>query len=641
LVETADDLAEIEYLEQTMQGKATPRFSPGGTCGRLAELYFLHPELPGFSEKALIFVRAGLTQVDTASPLYPKLKHFEAMALRLLPEPESGSLGIQGSAAQSDRAAFDSCYASMPKDALVFAQQWGNWAWKRREWAEAAEAYSRAARCVNKLLREHIGGEAARLQILQEVSCVTRGAYALIENNQETDAVLLLERANHFFYSMHDDGRALQLLEATAPDLVKELLSVLKSRLPYEQRFDALGRLVPEEEARIKRKDELVVVVRTHEGFEDFATFPDWQTIQVVARQQPLLYMFSCDYGGKALFLGENREGSLRCVTLALDLSTQVLRETLQPFLRAEFERTGMIEESCTTLTAVLEKLDTVVGASLGMIREQFGLQDRPLIGIPIGLVALAPWHACVPHMTYAYSARSVKRSMQTAVNTLIDHALAVDNPRPLPPTYDPLLLSVAETGLVGEHFTTETLSGTQATTSAIMKALPQARLVHMSCHGTIDKRFGYSSVLLLANRELFTSQHLRELPALQARLVVLSACATGIIALSTEQTLTMPFHFIGAGASGVLATMWHTDETATLLCVQAFYSAWTGATSPAEALQTAQHRLATATTSELRTGLINVPHAEDALRALDAYADDAIPFAHPWYWGAFFIAGM
>ena len=173
----ADDSAEIAYLEQTMQGKARPRFSPEGTCGRLAELYLAHPELPAFADKALIYVRAGLELIEQSSPFYPKLRHFEAMSLRHLAQPETGSLGMTGNAAQYDRTAIDLCYGHMPQDALVFAQQWGEWAWRHRLWDEAAEAYSRATRCLNKLLREHIGDEATRLTIIGEVASVTRGAF--------------------------------------------------------------------------------------------------------------------------------------------------------------------------------------------------------------------------------------------------------------------------------------------------------------------------------------------------------------------------------------------------------------------------------------------------------------------------------
>ena len=638
---TDDDLAEIAYLERTMQGKEQPRFSPEGICGRLAELYLAHPELPAFADKALIFTRAGLQCITESSVFYPKLRHFEGMALRRLPQPEPNALGIDGTAAQFDRAAIDRCYELMPQEALAFAQQWGDWAWKERRWNEAADAYSRASRCIHKLLRQHVNDDDIRIKMLQQVAPVTRGAFAFVEQEKHSDAVLLLERANHFFYASHEDAQALQRLEKINPDLAAQLRDQLKSQTLYAQRFDVVGQLTAAEQQKIQTTDALVQKIRQCEGFSTFATAPDWPTIQQEAAVTPLVYIFATEYGAKALLLGKNRSNELHCLALSFSWTMQDFRTILQPFIYDEFENSTAIERRCLSLQALIDWLRSEAADAILAALDWLGRAGEAVMCIPIGLLALAPWHAVLPKLHYAYSARGISASRNNAAeHAAPSNALAISNPLPLPSEYDPLLLSAAEVKVVAEYFNTAILAGPEATTQAILEQLPQAQIAHFSCHGTIDKRLNYSSILLLTARQIFSVQHLRMMPQLQARLVLLSACATGITALSTEQTITLPLAFLAAGAAAVIATAWHSDETATLLLVQKFYQLWHNHQSPAEALYAAQAWLAHTDAQSLRQELAPEVRASDAAAELLQVPDQEKPYEHPWYWANFFIAG-
>jgi CHAT domain-containing protein len=184
-------------------------------------------------------------------------------------------------------------------------------------------------------------------------------------------------------------------------------------------------------------------------------------------------------------------------------------------------------------------------------------------------------------------------------------------------------------------------LSGRHATTAQVMAALPGADLIHFSCHGTLDARFGYASVLLLAERQELTQEHLRGLH-LQAKLVVLSACATGIMSLHSEQTLTLPGQFLAAGAGAVLGTLWHSDELATCLLVWKFYEIWNrGAVPPLHALGDAQEWLIRTSAADLRADLLPEVLDSPAAVSLREAADDALVFSDPWYWANLFIAGV
>ncbi|MCS7065879.1 MAG: CHAT domain-containing protein, partial [Fimbriimonadales bacterium] len=98
---------------------------------------------------------------------------------------------------------------------------------------------------------------------------------------------------------------------------------------------------------------------------------------------------------------------------------------------------------------------------------------------------------------------------------------------------------------------------------------------------------------------------------ALQARLVVLSACSTAAGALSSDGLMGLGWAFLCAGCPSVLATLWKLPDEATPLWIEGFYRALQAGRSPAEARQRADIRL--------------LQHSR---------------FAHPRYWAAWSLIG-
>jgi CHAT domain-containing protein len=220
---------------------------------------------------------------------------------------------------------------------------------------------------------------------------------------------------------------------------------------------------------------------------------------------------------------------------------------------------------------------------------------------------------------------------------------LVISNPRPIPPEFDELLLSDFEARAVASHFPSDVLAGRDADSKTVLERLPTARVAHFSCHGTVDSRFGYAGVLLLANTEVLSYAHLRELPELVARLVVLSACRSGSAALTVEHSVSLPNAFLAAGSAAVLGTFWHTDELASLLLLGRFYDLWLDKhthRTPREALGDAQAWLMTTPAQTFRAILepevLESPASKDLKQAR---SDDRI-YSDPWFWGGFFLAG-
>ena len=159
----------------------------------------------------------------------------------------------------------------------------------------------------------------------------------------------------------------------------------------------------------------------------------------------------------------------------------------------------------------------------------------------------------------------------------------------------------------------TTVLTRGDATETRVKTLIEGAGLIHFATHGELSETDPLSSALLLVPgggedgrlevRELFGLD-------LHARLVVLSACETGLGKLSRgDELVGLQRAFLYAGTPAVVTTLWKVDDRASYELMRAFYDRLKGE-GPVDALRHAQL---------------------DALRT----------FPHPFAWAAFGLAGL
>jgi CHAT domain-containing protein len=152
-----------------------------------------------------------------------------------------------------------------------------------------------------------------------------------------------------------------------------------------------------------------------------------------------------------------------------------------------------------------------------------------------------------------------------------------------------------------------------EATEVKVKTLLETVGVIHFATHGDLSESDPLSSALLLVGgggedgrlevREVFGLD-------LHARLVVLSACETGLGKLSRgDEVVGLQRAFLYAGTPAVVTTLWKVDDRATFELVRAFYTRLEGA-GPVEALRQAQ-------LETMRT------------------------FPHPYAWAAFGLTGV
>ena len=351
-----------------------------------------------------------------------------------------------------------------------------------------------------------------------------------------------------------------------------------------------------------------------------------------------------------AAVAGQPGGGTVRVGQLELNLSIAKLYGAAKPFIDAEFGSPRA--DSRAALADLLAFLGRSVIGPVWQVLGQLGLTAEPVTILPFGMLSYMPIACAAPpadepgspmplgRVRLAYSARHLVAAQQAEAKPSAS-ALVVNNPRPLPVQYDPLLLADAEAALVASRFPARVLVGREATTEAVIDGFRGADLIHFTCHGTVSRDLGYTGTLLLARSEILAYRHLRSTDRLQAQLVVLAACRSGAAGVAVEHPLSLPAAFLAAGARAVVGSLWHAEDMATLLLMGEFYRRWQAAPAdPAAALGAAQDWLRAATADTLRSAVPSTALSTSAGAVLREAPAFSLPYEHPWYWAGFFVAG-
>lgn len=200
-----------------------------------------------------------------------------------------------------------------------------------------------------------------------------------------------------------------------------------------------------------------------------------------------------------------------------------------------------------------------------------------------------------------------------------------------------------AEAKWVAHQLKGTALINEEATVSTVCRNLETASLIHFACHGRFRRQTPMSSSLVLADGEL-TAANIIQMQ-LQAELVVLSACDTGLNHLAHgDELIGMTRAFLSAGAQSLLVTLWPVLDIPTRLFMEAFYQAWQQGESRASAVREAQSYLRCLKIDDVQAWLVTSgqtsTQAEKYLQGFQRMVLGPHVFDHPYYWGAFLLIG-
>lgn len=194
-------------------------------------------------------------------------------------------------------------------------------------------------------------------------------------------------------------------------------------------------------------------------------------------------------------------------------------------------------------------------------------------------------------------------------------------------------------------------LQAEQARREAVLAALKTAGYWHFATHGTFSWTAPRASALLLADKKRLTVGDLLGQVGLgHPRLVLLSACETGLYDFqrAPDEFIGLPSAFLQVGAVGVVGTLWPVNDISTSLVMMKFYDLHrSGKVEPATALRRAQLWLRDSTNGTLRDfvaqmrggGRLTPEQEATMVTAIDDTARAGggdRPFSHPYHWAAF-----
>jgi CHAT domain-containing protein len=270
------------------------------------------------------------------------------------------------------------------------------------------------------------------------------------------------------------------------------------------------------------------------------------------------------------------------------------------------------------------------------------------LVVIPHGPLYRVPFAALLPEveLRFAPSATVLQRGEQTAE---VSKTSAISHKRLLAVGYNGTLhgqtlqFTEAEVQTVAGLMGGQAWTGSETKKEQLRQMAESLQYLHIACHGWFNHEQPLESYVETGAGERLTAQEVRQNWRLQAELVTLSACQTGVSAvLRGDEPMGLIRAFLSAGARAVLVSQWPVADLPTFLLMQNFYGRLQTGTPISRALQQTQKWLRELTVAQAMQAVREVM-PDEAVRALalvelGQLGETAVPFAKPQFWAAFVV---
>jgi CHAT domain-containing protein/tetratricopeptide (TPR) repeat protein len=592
---------------------------------------------------------------------------------------------------------------AFPRDHVSTGRLLGQTLLQAGNWHDAALVHASARDAFLTLFGQGLEDVEARALIADAGPLFADAAYSALLRG-ETEAALALA----------DEGRArllavaMRLQALDLPDAerrrVDELRVAIRAAQQNAESLQGTERTKAIETlARFRR--ELLDLVKTADG-GDRRGAALAEARRVAEAGGAIVMPIVTQHGGKLIVLTKAARGSDLTVVDMPELTPIRLSELLVGppgnlpagwiaayfinYLQGE-EQTKRWPEWLAAIDRLGPALWRIVGARLDATLRERGIKRRaPLIWVPSGWLSVLPLGLAQHPFTKRRLADEYEITIAPSLEAYAVARRHADAAGPatlaaiINPTGD-LPGADKEGEVVASYFAPETrllLPGEKATPDAVLTALKSQTHWHFASHGTFSWTDVHQSALIMHGPTRLSVGKLMATEGLgRPRLVVLSACETGLIEITSnpDEFVGLPSAFMALGAAGVIGTLWPVNDTATALLMARFYELHIGERlSPATALSRAQAwlrqatnadlvaytenavvnarlapRLAAEITQELGTEALRRSRNSTAVewipsertprsgtRAPDAAAASARPFAHPYFWAGFVHTG-
>jgi CHAT domain-containing protein/tetratricopeptide (TPR) repeat protein len=578
---------------------------------------------------------------------------------------------------------------AFPREYRQTQRNLGNLYFGERRWRDALGALTAAISVGDELFATAYTETGRRAEIAETSTLYARAAYCLLQLNQPAEALTQAEAGRARLL-----GEALALVEAET-QLPTELRNALAAKRQTLRELEAEMRLPAHTPARRSDRDLAdqlraeraalgALVAQIRRDYPDFMplALTASQIAALVPQDGALVVPIITSRGSVAFVIphGVNSVDDSHVVRLN-DFTDESLNALLvgteeQPgWLRAYITHYGTagwwqdLERLLACLWGGCDGRNRIAPLLAPIHARVQALGVSRVVVMPTGGLQLLPLHAAWRvengarrywlddvEITYAPSAYAWRAAQQRARERTGRTALVAGVSQYT--RLNDLRYTRVEVEQIGELFGVAPLLDATATPQAVREGARGAAYVHLSCHGAFAwGKDPLESALYLANDEPLTLKEiLGKMDLRAARLVVLSACETGITDTrqSPDEYVGLPAGFLQAGVAGVVSSLWTVDDMSTALLMMRFYeNHLQGEQTPATALRAAQRWLRNATHAELaelfatyRDTAPDAPTRMAYATAREQMARHALrapkdkPYAAPYYWAAFGMYG-
>ena len=262
------------------------------------------------------------------------------------------------------------------------------------------------------------------------------------------------------------------------------------------------------------------------------------------------------------------------------------INEYLTDYYNQKDQWQNQLEESLQNLAVILH---------IEEILEKIPPQCEKLILIPHQFLHLLPLHALPVRNSYLMDlfpqgvgyapSLQVLQQVQLRQRPNFQSLFAIQNPT------ENLVGADLEIESIKQYFSPQkitVLRGKEADRNGLdsrIANLAEANCLHFSCHGSFNLETPADSCLLLNGADIDEEIDLNKCLTLgdlfnkefnlnQCRLVVLSACETGLIDFNnvSDEYIGLPSGFLYAGSSSVVSSLWTVDDVSTAFLFIKFY---------------------------------------------------------------------
>jgi tetratricopeptide (TPR) repeat protein len=408
---------------------------------------------------------------------------------------------------------------------------------------------------------------------------------------QISEALRLLELGRGVMASAYFDTRSdITELKNSHPELAKKFES-LREELDrttdrvtsYASSPDASTIWGSQMTRRIeasKEFDATIKFIRSQEGFQSFLQGPSSSELKTLATG-PIVYINVSRFGADAFLITRDDIRHLRLSKL----SFEELKHKAEELATTLGTHTLLTYRSDTI--KVRKILEWLWDVAIEPILEQLGFTDAPgdntwprVIWVPVGLLSLFPIHAA-GYFSPNGNRTAIDRVISMYVPTLraLGHARAEVKARanqskstvlvvsmPSTPNQNPLPYAIQEAHTVDECLphSVERVVLESPTKKDVLQHLEQSSIVHLACHGELDRNPS-NSQLLFQDWETnpFRVSDMAAADLDKARLAILSACHAANMRDVT--LLDEAIHMAGAcqlaGFPTVIGTLWQVQD--------------------------------------------------------------------------------